>query len=126
MFFLGDAADSFYIILKGKVIIYVPKRNDEILEEKARNSNEAEIIDKHLKNLRKNSEIIDDSPRKRTSSLLYQRKSTMRAFNSAGVRKETIKNNPIIKSPIKKEIIEGITIDELSEPWKYFYEGVFR
>ena len=42
------------------------------------------------------------------------------------MRKETIKNNIIIKSPIKKVIIEGITIDELSEPLKYFYEGVFR
>lgn len=146
---IGDIADQFYIILKGRVLIYIPKQSYNILEERKKNLYEAENIEKCLKSMKKlitgkkNQEgglhlvsYKTNAILPRRSTILDFSRRTLTANNrelisNSNFIKDQIKRSfsevdPMYKSVLKITLFETIKIEDLDAPWNYFTDGVLH
>lgn len=56
LFYYGDQADCFYIVLSGKVAIFVPRKVPEMIEEKTKNQKMCSDVDSYVREVKRKRE----------------------------------------------------------------------
>lgn len=60
LFYYGDQADCFYIVILGKVAIFIPRKVSEMIEEKNKNQKMCSDIDNYVKVMKKRAKRAEN------------------------------------------------------------------